>query len=52
MDDKEKRKYKCLWPGCGEEFEQEVGYMGEKRGGSSVVTCPNCGARLKTDSNL
>ncbi|KKN09361.1 hypothetical protein LCGC14_1047510 [marine sediment metagenome] len=51
LTDKEKRKYKCDWPDCGEEFEQAVATAvggGNHQSVSDHVICPRCGNGLPT----
>lgn len=43
MVEYDKRKYKCPWPGCGYEFEKDVGAK------LPCVICPKCGNGLKAD---
>ena len=47
---KETLDYKCTW--CGGKFSQKVGFVSGKGGGQSVVVCPYCDNRLKSDSNI
>lgn len=44
-------KYKCPWPGCGEEFEKNPGRTtgwGKHKNVSDQIKCPRCGNFLPT----